>query len=88
MPCCSAWTAYHFGRQLYIKSQRLQRRAMRDGVLLMGISPVDAFEKPEGFIEELGDLIHVAGQRVPPDLIVRRRDQFAEGRPLPNLLDV
>ncbi|CAN5230857.1 hypothetical protein BH24ACT12_BH24ACT12_03220 [soil metagenome] len=61
MPCCSAWTAYHFGRQLYIKSQRLQRRAMRDGVLLMGISPVDAFEKPEGFIEELGDLIHVAG---------------------------
>lgn len=78
--------AYHFRRRLYTKTQRRQRRVLRDGVLLMGISPVDAFENPEAFIEELGDLVQVAEQRVPPELIVHRRDEFPEGVPLRNLV--
>ncbi len=77
--------AYHFGRRLYTRTQRRQRRVLGDGVLLMAISPVDAYEDPGAFIRELGDLIHVAEQRIPPDLIVRRRDELPEGVPIRSL---
>lgn len=77
--------AYHFRRRHYTKTQRRHRRVLRDGVLLMGISPVDAYEDPDAFIAELGDLIHVAEQRIPPDLIVRRRDEIPEGVPIRRL---
>ncbi|MDQ3629322.1 MAG: hypothetical protein M3419_11015 [Actinomycetota bacterium] len=78
--------AYHFRRSLYTKTQRRQRRVLRENVLLMGISPVDAYENPDAFIQELGDLIHVAEQRTPPDLIVCHRDEVPEGIPLRDLV--
>lgn len=78
--------AYHFARSLYVASQRRQRSMLEEGVLMMGISPVDAFEDPDAFIEQLHHLLDVAEQRTPPELVVMRRSEFPEGQPIRNLV--
>jgi hypothetical protein len=62
--------AYHLRRKSYLETQRRLRRTARNGVLLIGISPVDAYEDPEGFVDELRQFIAFAEQRRLPHIVV------------------
>ncbi|HYJ70070.1 MAG TPA: hypothetical protein VEX15_20640 [Nocardioidaceae bacterium] len=62
--------AYHLRRSSYLKTQRRFRRTVKHGVLLMGISPIDAYEDPHGFVDDLRGLIAVAEQRRLPHIVV------------------
>jgi len=64
--------AYHLSRESYIRTQRRQRRVMGHGVLSISVSPVDAYEHPAAFVEELRSLVAAAEQRPTPAIVVRR----------------
>jgi hypothetical protein len=66
--------AYHFDRGSYLRTQQRQRRVMGHGIMSIGVSPVDIYDDPSSFIEDLRALIFSAEQRATPDIIVRSAD--------------
>jgi len=76
--CAAGWEvdsfAYHLRRGSYLNTQRRQRRVTIQGVLLMPVSPIDGYERPEQLVEERRGLVHMAARRELPDIVVRRTD--------------
>lgn len=62
--------AYQLRRASYLKTQRRYRRTVKHGVLLMGVSPIVAYENPGGFVDDLRGLIAVAEQRRVPHIVI------------------